>query len=125
MYTNSIPICNRETELVVKKLPTLRKEIIFKHDRKVGLLVISVQYSTYTKTIVRIPTVYQLMITRQKLQSKKLPDLRKEIIFKHDRKVRLVVKSIQYSTYTKTIVHIPTVYQLVTARQNSQSKKTN
>ena len=98
----------------------MRKEIIFKHDRKVRLVVKSVQYSTYTKTIVRIPTVYQLMITRQKLQSKKLPDLRKEIIFKHDHKVGIVVKSVQYSTYTKSIEHIPTVYQLMTLRLNSR-----
>ena len=56
-YTNSIPTHDRKTELAVKKnLPTLRKEIIFEHDRKVGLVVKSVQYSTYTKTIVRIPT---------------------------------------------------------------------
>ena len=103
---------------ISKILPTLRKEIIFKHDRKVGLVVKSVQYSTYTKTIVLIPTVYQLVTARQNSQSKKNYLLLEKKIFKHDHKVGLVIKSVQYSTYTKTIVRIPTVYQLVTARQN-------
>ena len=53
----------------------------------------------------------------------KMSNLRKEITMEHERKTGLVIKSVQYSTYTKTIVRIPTVYQLVTARQNSQSKK--
>ena len=81
------------------------------HDRKVGLVVKSIQYSTYKKTIAHIPTVYQLVTARQNSQSK------------DDRKVGLVVKSVQYSIYTKNIARIPTVYQLVTTRQNSQSKK--
>ena len=72
MYTNSIPTCDHKTELAVKKnLPTFKKEIILEHDRKVGLVVKSVQYSTYTKTIVRIPTVNQLVTARQNSQSKK------------------------------------------------------
>ena len=96
---------------------------MFEFDCKVGLVVKSIQYSTYTKTIVHIPMVYQLVTATQNLQSKKLPTLRKEIIFEFDRKVGLVVKSVQYSTYKKTIVRIPRVPQLVTARQNSQSKK--
>ena len=67
MSTNSIPTCDRDTELAVKKIPTLRKEIIFKHDRKVGL----VQYSKYTKAIVCLPTVYHFVTARQNSQSKK------------------------------------------------------
>ena len=80
----------------------MRKETIFKHDRKVGLVVKSVQYSTYTETIVRIPTVYQLVTARQNSQSKKPTYFEKRNNL-HDRKVGLVVKSVQYSTYTDSI----------------------
>ena len=80
-YTNSITTCDRETELAVKKnLPTLRKEIILEYDCKVGLVVKSVQYSTYTKAIVRIPTVYQLVTMRQNSRTRS----QKETYFEHD-----------------------------------------
>ena len=78
-YTNSIPTCDRKTELAGKKnLHTLRKEIYFEYDRKVELVVNSVQYSTYTKTILCIPTVYQIVTANKTCSQKKLPTLRKE-----------------------------------------------
>ena len=76
-YSSKISCPSRRKEIFLNDIlphqpnSTRRKEIFFKHDLKVGLVVQSVQYSTYTKTIVRIPTVYQFVVARENCQSKK------------------------------------------------------